>query len=146
VPPGSPADPALEVAEGEVALHGRVVDLAGLPVRGAQVKLFPLAAAGEVSCGSSSDAAGEFHLQGLARGPHRLLVQGRFASSAPLELVLEDGPNEAGQILLPAAAGAGAVRGTLLAAEGGEEPFAVVLLRERASGKELAVTADWNLF
>jgi hypothetical protein len=78
-PPGAPS----EVGEVEVALHGLVVDLAGLPVEGAQVKLFSLAAPGEVSCGSATDAAGEFRLQDLARGPHRLLVQGRFASSAP---------------------------------------------------------------
>jgi hypothetical protein len=38
------------------------------------------------------------------------------------------------------------VRGTLVTEEGGEDPFAVMLLRELASGKELAVTADWSLF
>lgn len=145
--PSSPASAAsLAVAQGAVVLHGLVLDLAGQPVEGAQVKLFPLAATGQVSCAVSTGAAGEFRLEELARGGHRLLVQGRFASSAPLELVLEEGWNEAGRILLPAAAVAGAVRGRLLAEADGEDPFAVVLLRELSSGKELVATTDWSLF
>ncbi len=146
VPPSPASAMPLELAEGQVALHGMVVDLAGRPVAGAQVKLFPLASPGQVSCDSSTDAAGEFRLQDLARGPQRLLVQGRFASSAPHDVVLVEGRNEAGRILLPAAASVGALRGSLVAEEGGAHPIAVLLLRELASGKELAVTADWSLF
>jgi len=130
----------------EVALHGTVVDLGGGAVEGAQVKVFSLAAPGEVSCGSSTDAAGEFLVEELRRGPHRLLVQGRFASSAPLDLVLGEGRNEAGPILLPAAASAGALRGRLVAEDGGDDPMGVVVLREVASGKEFAVTTSWSLF
>lgn len=140
-----PAPPPAAAASG-VTLHGLAVDLAGQAVEGAQVKLFALGAPGELSCKASTDSAGEFRLDELAGGPHRLLVQGRFASSAPIDLFLQEGPNDAGSILLPAAPGAGAVRGRLVAEEGGEDPFGVVVLRELTSGKELARTIDWHIF
>jgi hypothetical protein len=141
-----PVPPAPELEGPGTALHGLVVDLDGRAVEGATVKLFPLGAPGKVDCGSSTSASGEFDLQELEAGPHRLLVQGRFVSSAPLDLALVEGQNDAGRILLPAAPPAGALRGRLLCEDGRGDPFAALLLRELDSGKQLAVPSDWTFF
>lgn len=148
VPTPASTEPVLEPREGEAALIGQVVDLAGRPVAGALVKAVPLFPSGSrsfVRC----DEGGRFGLGGLGPGPWRVLVQGRFAAAPPLEITLVSGRNDAGRILVPAEPDAGGIRGRLEAVEGegedAERPFAFLLLRD-ASGKELVVPTDWGLF
>lgn len=126
----------------EARLHGRVVDLAMLPVARAVVKVIPLEGTGRVAA-VGSDEGGEFVVEGLAPGRQRLLVQGRFASTPPLELVLVAGANEVGTVLLAAPRPAGAIRGRLLAREESEDPFGVLVLRDLASGKEIATATPF---
>ncbi|NOT31350.1 MAG: hypothetical protein HOP15_12965 [Planctomycetes bacterium] len=144
--PAQPArgeEPAKERAEEGTTVRGRVLDLAALPVANAVVKVFPLGAPGEVRHGDT-DSSGEFTLP-LVPGAHRLIVQGRFATSTAL-LVAAQGANDAGVILLPAAASAGDLRGRLVADSDEGDPFAFLVLRELASGRELGATSDWELF
>lgn len=131
----------------ETTLSGLIIDLGGRPVIGAQVKAIPLTPEGALGF-ADSQADGGFLLHDLAPGPHRVLVQGRFGASAPLDLVLTAGPNSAGSILLPVAASAGSVRGRLLAEieEGVDDPFGFLVLHDPERGKERAVPADWSLF
>src|SRR6185295_16355913 len=93
VPPAAESAATIDEPARGTTLHGLVVDLDGRAVEGATVKLFPLGAPGKVDCGSSTGASGEFDLEELGVGPHRLLVQGRFVSSAPLDLALVEGQN-----------------------------------------------------
>lgn len=150
VPSAAPArpargeEPAKERAEEGTSVRGRVIDLAALPVANALVKVIPLGAPGEVRHGDT-DPSGGFALP-LVPGAHRLIVQGRFATSAAFEFVAVEGANDAGTILLPAAASAGDLRGRLVADRDEDEPFAFLVLRELARGRELVVTSEWERF
>lgn len=139
------ADRPVAHEEGDTWLHGRVVDLAARPVADAMVKGIPLDGRGEMAAVPTADS-GEFELTGLEPGRHRLLVQGRFASAAPLELVLLEGPNEAGTMVLPARPVAGAIEGRLVAEDGDQDLFGALLLRDLESGKERVETTDFGLF
>ncbi len=123
---------------------GRVADLAGRPVAGALVKAYPRGVPGTIAYGTT-DGAGEFELPAKP-GAQLLIAQGRFTRSAALELAVVEGANDAGVILLPAGPPAGDVLGRLVAEDGDEDPLAVLVLRELASGRELATACEWQLF
>lgn len=129
----------------EAELHGRVVTLGGQPLEGALVKALALEGS-RASVTDTTDGRGEFRLSGLEPERHRVLAQGSFAASAPLELALEEGENEAGTLVLPVEDSPGPIRGRLVAEPGGDDPFGVLLLRDPRSGRELAVPSRFELF
>lgn len=130
--------------EGGTWLRGAVVDLTARPVAGALVKGIPLDGKGEMA-DVVSDDSGAFELTGLEPGRYRVLVQGRFASATPFDLVLAEGVNEAGTVILPARPVAGAIEGRLVS-DDGEDPSGVLLLRDLESGKERARNAAFSFF
>ena len=130
---------------GESVLHGRVVTHGGRGVEGALVKALPLEGEG-AAITETTEEDGGFRLHGLQAQGYRVLALGGFAASAARELVLEEGENQAGELVLPVDDSPGPIRGRLVAEPGGDEPFGVLLLRNVQSGKELAVLTEFELF
>jgi hypothetical protein len=105
-------------------LRGRVVTLDGSPVAGALVKVLPLDDSHAPGTGTTGEQ-GEFRIDELEPGRHRVLAQASFACSPVLELVLAEGENQAGELVMPVLASPGPIRGRIVA-EAGVDPLAVL--------------------
>lgn len=126
------------------SVRGRVVSSSGRSLEGVFVKALPRVE-GRALVTANTDAGGAFWLD-LEPGAYRLLALGAFATSAPLDLEVVVGLNEVGRLVLPVEDSPGPLRGRLVAVAGTPDPFAVVLVRDLASGRDLVVTPHWGWF
>lgn len=143
VPPGLPVARPADRDAGTAALRGRVVAHGGRGVEGVLVRAMPLGG-GPLARSKASDERGEFHLTQLSPGSCRVIALAAFGASAMVELVLEEGENDLGELFLPVEESPGPIRGRLVAEPGGEEPFGILILREVQGGRELALFSGFS--
>lgn len=110
--------------------RGRVVDRRGEPLEEVTLALSGRATSGE-ALRMTTRSDGSFRLQGLAPRGYRMVLSRGF-ERVERRLVLDRGPNELGDVLVPFEAGHGEITGELR--PGGRDSYALLLLRDHASG------------
>lgn len=132
----------------EPSARGRVVDLDGEPVEDAAVLLLPLEDSPSGSDGGDrreeTGSLGTFVFEALEEREYRSSATFGFARSEPIRFRAAPGENDLGDIALPLAADAGTISGALIGPEG-EEPFGVLVLESRDTGKRLVTTTELEI-
>jgi len=146
-------EPIRVVLQPPTSAHGRVLDEHGVPWEGAVVELLrrfeELAGVDADDLWEESDESGAFDFSALAPGEYRVRVCAPFTRGASLALAVQPGENDLGTLVLERGGPRVTVSGALLSRadeEAGEDPFALVTLRDPASGLEFVSVAGFELF
>jgi len=144
---GALAPVEIELVE-ETRVAGLVVDAQGHALEDVAAWFLPRAAgAGELEWDDLGDESGEdgrFRVDGLASGAHDLVLARGQYRAPPRRVELRPGWNDLGTLVLDPPAG-GIVRGEVVT-DDGDDPRALLVLTDLASGARQYAVTDFQLF